>query len=106
MGLFDSSSDRGSAPQPISPPPGVRPRGKMPEPMPRTSTSEVSGRETKNLNVLFMYNGHDWDAYEVLGVPAGAGLPTVTARYQELIRGADKGQLEFYEAAYQAILKR
>lgn len=73
---------------------------------PHAPTSEVSGRQTKNLNVLFMYNGHDWDAYEVLGAPAGASLPLVTARYQELIRGADKGQLEFFEAAYQAILKK
>ena len=60
----------------------------------------------KSLNVLFLYNGHDWDAYAVLGVPAGASLPLVTERYQNLIKEADKGQLEFYQAAYQAILKK
>lgn len=60
----------------------------------------------KNLNVLFMYNGHDWDAYEVLGVPAGCNIKLVTQRYQELIRGADEGKLLFYQAAYDAILKK
>jgi hypothetical protein len=77
------------------------------EKAPREDFHDASdGRQAKNLNVLFMYNGHDWDAYEVLGVPAGAGLPTVTTRYQELIRGANAGQIEFYEAAYQAILRK
>lgn len=63
-------------------------------------------QKAKILNVLFLYNGHDWDAFEVLGIPAGASLALVTQRYQELIRTAEKGQLEFYEAAYQAILKK
>lgn len=65
---------------------------------PRTSS--------RSLNVLFMYNGHDWDAYEVLGLPAGTGLPLVTERYQDLVQKSQKGQLEFYEAAYSAILKK
>lgn len=60
----------------------------------------------KMLNARFIYNGHDWDAYEVLGLPAGSSLSAVTRRYQEMVRDADRGQLEFYECAYQAILKK
>ena len=63
-------------------------------------------RAAKDLNVNFVYNGHDWEAYEVLGIPAGAGLPTVTAHYQGLIQTCEGGQRDFYEAAYQAILGR
>lgn len=54
----------------------------------------------------FVYNGHDWEAFEVLGLPAGAKLAAVTQRYQELLRTADRAQMEFYEAAYRAILKK
>lgn len=65
-----------------------------------------SQRVEKTLNVFFIYNGHDWDAYEVLGLPAGASLTMVTQRYQEVVRTADRAQLEFLDAAYQAILHR
>ncbi len=64
-------------------------------------------KSAKKLNVLFLYNGHDWDAYAVLGVPAGANLSLVTERYQQLVKDSqDKGQIEFYQAAYNAILKK
>lgn len=88
------------APSAAMPPPSAPP--------PRPAMRDVSpgAPKSKALNVLFLYNGHDWDAYEVLGLPAGTGLPIVTKRYQELIRRSDAGQLEFYEAAYQAILKK
>lgn len=60
----------------------------------------------KNLNVLFNYNGHCWDAYEVLGVPAGAPIHLVTAAYQQAIKTHETQSLEFLEAAYQSILAR
>lgn len=72
----------------------------------KSSKEDYSISQAKNLSVLFIYNGHDWEAYEVLGLPAGASLPMVTERYQKLIINADKGQIEFYEAAYSAILKK
>ncbi len=70
------------------------------------SNDELAVKNAKSLNILFLYNGHDWDAYQVLGLPAGASLPLVTERYQQLIKQADEGQLAFYDAAYQAILKK
>ncbi len=70
------------------------------------SNDEMAVKNAKVLNILFLYNGHDWDAYQVLGLPAGASLSLVTERYQQLIKQADEGQLAFYDAAYQAILKK
>ncbi len=61
---------------------------------------------TKSLNVMFNYNGHSWDAYEVLGVPAGASLKTVTDAYQIALRRSDKESVEFLETAYKAILNQ
>jgi hypothetical protein len=73
----------------------------------KATTEKPNTSKARVLNVLFLYNGHDWDAYEVLGIPAGASLPLVTEKYQKLVQEAlDQGQREFYEAAYQAILKK
>lgn len=60
----------------------------------------------KNLNVFFNYNGHTWDAYEVLGVPAGAPLNIVTQYYQRALAGSDKESHPFLQTAYQAILAK
>lgn len=80
---------------------------KMPsDPPPKKSSEAFSAKPAKELNVLFMYNGHDWDAYEVLGLPAGCSLKMVTQRYQELVRDADEGKLLFLQAAYESILKK
>jgi hypothetical protein len=63
-------------------------------------------RPEKVLNVMFIYNSHSWDAYEVLGVPAGSSIVKVTEAYQKAIVNCDKDTMEFLEAAYQAILKK
>lgn len=65
----------------------------------------VENKPGKNLNCFFMYNGHDWDAYQVLGVEAGSPLPVITQAYQDLIKKSDPNSFEFFEAAYKAILK-
>jgi len=65
-----------------------------------------SGGEPKELNVLFNYNGHTWDAYEVLGVPAGADLVMVTQAYQAMLKQAAAESHEFLETAYRAILDK
>lgn len=66
--------------------------------------SSSNGRKEKTLNVLFMYNGHDWDAYKVLGVPAGSNIRVVTEAFQQVILNGDPDTVPFLEAAYQAIL--
>ncbi len=62
----------------------------------------VSKRE-KSLNVLFNYNGHSWDAYEILGLPAGAAMPQVEAAYQKALTAATVEGRDFIESAYQSI---
>lgn len=63
--------------------------------------------QMKVLNVMFIYNGHSWDAYEVLGVPAGASIHIVTEAYQSALkRCAGPDSVQFLETAYKAILHR
>ncbi len=71
---------------------------------PQKVTKDFS--QEKNLNVLFNYNGHTWDAYEVLGIPAGAPLHLVTQAYQREISKQDPTSHPFLQAAYQAILSQ
>lgn len=53
----------------------------------------------------FIYNGHDWDAFEVLGVSPYSSFSEITRMYQVAIKKADAGKHEFLQAAYMAILK-
>lgn len=72
-----------------------------------TGTQNVAEKSMKAVpKVLFMYNGHDWDAHEVLGVADTATLSQITEKYQHLVKASDKGKLEFLETAYKAILKK
>ena len=57
----------------------------------------------KVLNVIFMWNGHSWDAYEVFGLPAGSSMESVRAKYNELQSLSDSGQQEFLMEALKAI---
>ncbi|MFN8944231.1 MAG: hypothetical protein ACK5WZ_06365 [Pseudobdellovibrionaceae bacterium] len=70
----------------------------------RSAESALFGE--KSLNVHFIYNSHTWDAYEVLGIPAGSSLRSVTQHYQTLLIKADPQSRMFLDAAYQAILKK
>lgn len=54
-------------------------------------------KEEKNLSVYFMFNGHEWEAHEVLGIPAGSKMPEITATYQHLIKTSDASTFDFYE---------
>lgn len=55
---------------------------------------------------FFVYNGHDWDAFEVLGVSPYSSFSEITKSYQVMIRKADNGKHDFLQAAYSAILKK
>lgn len=61
---------------------------------------------TKMLNVIFMWNGHSWDAFEVFGLPAGTTMEKVNERYRELYSKSDTGQQQFLNAAKSAIEKK
>lgn len=68
-----------------------------------TVMAETAEVEAKVLNVIFMWNGHGWDAYEVFGLPAGTCVSDVRKRYQELLSQADDGQRLFLQTALDAI---
>lgn len=77
------------------------------EPETDAPRAEFSAQSTpKNLAIFFIWNGHDWEAHDVLGVAQGANMKIVTERYQEILRVSDPKSYEFYEAAYKAILSK
>ena len=57
----------------------------------------------RSLNVIFQFNGHSWDAYEVLGLPAGSSYDNVRAAYEEALETVDPTSRPFVEAAFRAI---
>lgn len=65
--------------------------------------SEV--RVSRDLNVFFNWNGHTWDAYEVLGVPAGSSREAVIEAFHAARAGAPDSTA-FLQAATDAVLKR
>lgn len=70
------------------------------------SETRTTANKSRELNLYFMYNGHDWEAHDVLGIPRGASLPMATQAYQELVKKSDPSTFEFFEAAYNTILKK
>lgn len=83
-------------------PPPRRHRASNDYPPPRPPPAP---RAEKSLNVFFNWNGHSWDAYEVLGVPAGSSLPAVQAAYQQLLTRSGSDAHDFYKAAYDTIVR-
>lgn len=62
-------------------------------------------KQEKELNVFFVFNGHSFDAYEVLGVPAGASLEVVQKQYERVCQEDPENQ-EIHDLALQTIQKR
>lgn len=73
------------------------------EPVP--PLAEAPAPKAKRERIYFVYNGHEWDAFEVLGLVSGVGLETATRHYQELIKTSDPSTFEFYDAAFSSFLK-
>lgn len=71
----------------------------------RERTATATPRVEKALNVFFQWNGHSWDAYEVLGVPAGSSRESVQTAYNELLMRSGSDVHEFYKAAYDSIMR-
>ena len=65
-----------------------------------------STSQPRNLAIFFIYNGHDWEAYSVLGVAQGANMKVVTESYQKLLETSDSKSFEFLEAAFKTILSK
>lgn len=68
--------------------------------------SEVPGREERQLTVMFQFNGHDFEAYEVLGLAAGSSPASVEEAYQKILVTTSPDSLEIYRIAYECIKRR
>ncbi len=62
-----------------------------------------SGRRERHLNVIFQFNGHDFDAHEVLGIPAGSQWSAVEVAYKNMIAKVDSSSEDLYHHAFNAI---
>jgi hypothetical protein len=70
---------------------------------PTDNLSHIQKPGERPLNVIFNFNGHSWDAYEVLGLPAGSSPENVEKAYREGIKNVDPSSRSFFEAAFHAI---
>ena len=91
-------------------PSGWRPwgmQGATHEQQPRTHKTHSGVPEDRaaerQLTVIFQYNGHDFEAYESLGLAAGSSSEDVDQTYKTLIRLQPKDTHDFYRKAYEAI---
>lgn len=64
-----------------------------------------SGVHEKTLNVIFNYNGHSWDAFEVLGLPAGSSKEEARVAFEKMKAGVATESQEFLTAALDSILR-
>jgi hypothetical protein len=67
--------------------------------------ADSKGRTVKELNVIFQFNGHDFDAFETLGVAAGSNPESVKVAYEKAKSQSDPAAHEFLTYAYNSILK-
>lgn len=65
---------------------------------------ELQSERLKEINPMFIYNGHSWDAYEVLGILPGSSIGTVRDAFDKAIRKSEPGSHEFFKAALFTIL--
>jgi len=63
---------------------------------------ENNDQYEKVLNILFQYNGETWDAYEVLGLPAGSNAEQAKIAFERALREGRDSEA-FLKAAITAI---
>lgn len=71
--------------------------------MQQTQNERKEREGRKPLNVIFVYNGHSWDAFEVLGLPAGSPMSAVEQAYSRALDENDIAAHDFIGKAYNAI---
>lgn len=69
----------------------------------RPVSKDVDINDEEELNVYFMHNGYMWDAYEIIGVPAGAPMADIEMAYIKSRTRIDDESKEILEMAYDAI---
>ena len=75
----------------------------------KTRSSPTKNIETQNeeeLNIYFKFQGKMWDAYELIGVPAGSSLAEVEKAYTEISSQRDDSSRELLDMAYKTIRQK
>lgn len=54
--------------------------------------------------VVFNYNGHTWDAYEVLGVSKGASIEEIKSAFNKSLEKSDVNSHDFLKEALHTVL--
>jgi hypothetical protein len=57
----------------------------------------------RQLTVYFQFNGHDFESYEVLGLPAGSSFEVVEKTFRALLAKEPPDSHDFYRKAFEAI---
>ncbi len=85
-----------------------RPKKRIPTPLKlRQRHGEGKPRaQVKELNIIFSYNGHDFEAFEALGLPAGSSKESAKAAYEDSLKKSDADTHDFLRKAYQSILQK
>ena len=73
---------------------------------PKASGSHLGGIKERPLTVNFNYNGHSFEAHEVLGVPAGCSLAMAEEAYQRELNQVNPQSADFLQAAILALRNR
>lgn len=55
---------------------------------------------------IFIYNGHTWDAYEVLGLKPGASVESIKIAFDKAIKRTEFGSHDFLKSALAVILSQ
>lgn len=65
---------------------------------------EIHSEQLKDINPMFIYNGHTWDAYEVLGILPGSSMEIIREAFDRSIQKSDPNSHEFLKVALTTIL--
>ena len=73
---------------------------------PKSESTAIDFGGEQELNVFFNHNGLMFDAFEVLGVPAGSPMDQVEKAFQDSLRQVDSESEDIIRRAYRAIQER
>ncbi len=75
------------------------------KPEPSILKPESTPSKERHLSIHFNFNGHSFEAHEILGVPQGCSLVEVEKAYQQALLKNQSDSKEFLEMALIAIQK-
>lgn len=79
---------------------------RTPKPIENEGAAEpfTQGSEgARSLNVVFQYEGDWYDAFEILGIPAGTPLEQARAKFNELLKSVSPDRMGIIKEAIKAI---